>query len=76
SGIQGVETIGVDPMWLMRWSDPAMENRFVAHAMRAGVLFKRGAYNFAAVAHDDAALRDVESAASAALVSIVEEQNA
>ncbi|MEO8624512.1 MAG: aminotransferase class III-fold pyridoxal phosphate-dependent enzyme [bacterium] len=76
SGIDGVETLGVDPMWLMRWSDPAVENRFVAHAMRAGVLFKRGAYNYAAVAHDEAALRDIESAASAALVSIVEEQNA
>jgi glutamate-1-semialdehyde 2,1-aminomutase len=72
SGIEGVTTIGVDTMWLMRWSDPAREHRFLAHAMRAGVLFKRGAYNYAAVAHDEAALRDIESAASAALVAIVE----
>ena len=76
SGIEGVETLGIDPMWLMRWTDPARENRFVAHAMRSGVLFKRGAYNFAAVAHDEAALLDIESAASAAFVSLVEEERA
>jgi hypothetical protein len=44
--------------------------------MREGVLFKRGAYNFAAVAHDEAALRDIESAASAALVSLMEDEQA
>ena len=76
SGIDGVETLGIDPMWLMRWTDPDRENRFVAHAMRSGVLFKRGAYNFAAVAHDEAALIDIESAASAALVSLAEEERA
>ena len=73
SGIDGVETLGIDPMWLMKWSDPHRENRFVAHAMRSGVLFKRGAYNFAAVAHDEAAILDIESAASAAFVSLVED---
>ena len=72
SGIEGVTTLGVDTMWLMRWADPAREHLFLAHAMRSGVLFKRGAYNFAAIAHDEAALRDIESAASAALVAIVE----
>ena len=76
SGIEGVSTLGVDPMWMMRWADPERENQFVAHAMRAGVLFKRGAYNFAAVAHDEAALRDIEGAASAAFVSIVEAESA
>ena len=76
SGIGGVQTVGIDPMWLMQWTDPDRENRFVAHAMRSGVLFKRGAYNFAAVAHDEAALRDIESAASAAFVSLVEEERA
>ena len=72
SGIAGVTTVGVDTIWLMRWADPARENQFIAHAMRSGVLFKRGAYNFAAIAHDEAALRDIESAASAAFVAIVE----
>ena len=76
SGIDGVTTVGVDTMWLMRWADPARENEFVAHAMRSGVLFKRGAYNFAAIAHDEAALRDVESAASAAFVALVENERA
>ena len=72
SGIEGVTTLGIDPMWMMRWSDPDRENAFVAHAMRSGVLFKRGAYNFSAIAHDDAALLDIESAASAAFVALVE----
>ncbi len=74
SGVQGVHTLGVDPMWLMRWDDPARESRFLMHAMHAGVLFKRGAYNFAAVAHDDEALRVIEAAASAALVSLLEDE--
>ena len=76
SGIQGVATLGVDTMWFMRWDDVSRENHFVAEAMRAGVLFKRGAYNFAAIAHDEAALRDIEAAASAALVAIVESERA
>jgi glutamate-1-semialdehyde 2,1-aminomutase len=74
SGIDGVTTLGIDQMWMIKWRDPARENRFVAHAMREGVLFKRGAYNFAAIAHDEAALRDIESAASAALVSLLEDE--
>ncbi|CAN5464345.1 aminotransferase class III-fold pyridoxal phosphate-dependent enzyme [soil metagenome] len=76
SGIEGVSTAGIDTMWLLRWTSPGRENQFVAQAMREGVLFKRGAYNFAAIAHDEAALRDIESAASAAFVSIVESENA
>jgi glutamate-1-semialdehyde aminotransferase len=75
SGLHGVQTDGVDTMWLMRWEDPARESRFLLHAVRAGVLFKRGAYNFAAVAHDDEALREIEAAASAALVSVAEDES-
>jgi glutamate-1-semialdehyde 2,1-aminomutase len=71
-----VTTAGIDQMWFAKWHDPERENRFVAHAMREGVLFKRGAYNFAAIAHDEAAQRDIESAASAALVSLLEDENA
>jgi glutamate-1-semialdehyde aminotransferase len=73
SGIGGVTTWGIDPMWLMRWDDPAMESRFLLRALDEGVLFKRGAYNFAAVAHDEAALQEIEAAASAAFVALVEE---
>jgi glutamate-1-semialdehyde aminotransferase len=76
SGVDGLTTAGIDQMWFAKWRDPERENRFVAHAMREGVLFKRGAYNFAAIAHDEAALRDIESAASAALVSLLEDENA
>jgi glutamate-1-semialdehyde aminotransferase len=59
---------------MMRWDDPARESRWVRHALDAGVLFKRGAYNFAAIAHDDDALRDIEAAASAAFVALNEEE--
>lgn len=74
-GIDGVTTLGIDQMWLTKWKDPARETRFVSHAMRGGVLFKRGAYNFAAIAHDETALRDIESAASAALVALLEDEH-
>ena len=73
SGTAGVETAGIDAMWMMRWADPARETRFILHALANGVLFKRGAYNFAAVAHDDDALAEIEAAASAAFVAMREE---
>ena len=75
SGLSGVETSGVDTMWLIRWDDPAREASFLRHAVQAGALFKRGAYNFAAIAHDDEALREIEAAASAALVAVAEEES-
>ena len=74
SGIRGVTSVGVDTMWLLRWDDPARESRFLLHALREGVLFKRGAYNFAAIAHDEDALQKIEAAASAAFVAMVEEE--
>jgi glutamate-1-semialdehyde aminotransferase len=67
SGARGVHADGLDAMWLLRWDDSARENRFVREALAAGVLFKRGAYNFASIAHDDEALAAVEHAAVAAL---------
>jgi glutamate-1-semialdehyde aminotransferase len=73
SRIDGVTTWGIDQMWLTRWDDPARESRFLLRALDEGVLFKRGAYNFAAVAHDEAALQEIESAASAAFVALMEE---
>jgi glutamate-1-semialdehyde 2,1-aminomutase len=72
SGVGGVSMQGIDTMWMMKWADPALEARFVAEAMREGVLFKRGAYNFAAIAHDEAAILEIERAASAAFVSLRE----
>jgi glutamate-1-semialdehyde 2,1-aminomutase len=72
SGVKGVATDGVDAMFLLRWDDPARESRFLAEAARAGVIFKRGAYNFAAIAHDEDALREIESAASSAFVALAD----
>ena len=72
SGIEGVSIDGIDPMWLLRFESSQVETDFLLAAVQNGVLFKRGAYNFAAIAHDDEAIRDIESAASAAFVALVE----
>lgn len=74
SGVAGVRIDGVEPMWLMRWDDPARERRFLELAATHGVLFKRGAYNYAAMAHDDDIIQAIESAASATFVDLVEEE--
>lgn len=73
SGIEGFEVDGLAQMWLMRVADARHESRFVELAVREGVLFKRGAYNFAALAHDDDAIVQIERAASSALVALQEE---
>ena len=43
-------------------------------ARAEGVLFKRGAYDFASLAHDDDAIADIEHAASTAFVALREEE--
>ena len=65
SGVDGIAVDGIDPMWLLRFDDPAREQRFLELAASHGVLFKRGAYNFAALAHDEDAIREIERGASA-----------
>jgi len=72
SGVSGVTVDGIDPMWLLRFEDPERETAFLEAAVRNGVLFKRGAYNFAAIAHDEDALREIEAGASAAFVELRE----
>jgi glutamate-1-semialdehyde aminotransferase len=72
SGVGGVELLGLDPMWLLRFDDPRVEARFLQGAAQYGVLFKRGAYNYACVAHDDEAIRAIEAAASQAFVGLLE----
>ncbi len=67
---RGVITDGLDAMWMLRWDDADRENVFVREALRAGVLFKRGAYNFASTAHDDGALAAIEHAANIALTTM------
>ena len=70
SGVGAVSTEGLDPMFLLRWDDPKREARFLAECARAGVIVKRGAYNFAAVAHDEEAIQEIEAAVSSALVTL------
>ena len=72
SGVEGVFTDGIDPMFLLMWDDPRREARFLAECARAGVIVKRGAYNFAAVAHDEEAIREIEAATSSALVALAD----
>jgi len=72
SGVDGVRIEGIDPMWMLRFEDARLESAFLRAAVDNGVLFKRGAYNYAALAHDEDALRTIESAASAAFVEIRE----
>jgi len=75
AGITGVTVEGIDPMWLLRFEDPHRETRFLELAASHGVLFKRGAYNYAAMAHDEETITEIEAAASAALVELLEEEN-
>jgi glutamate-1-semialdehyde 2,1-aminomutase len=73
-GIHGVSVDGIAPMWLMRFDDAARQSRFLELALAEGVLFKRGAYNFPSLAHDEDALAHIEQAASSALVALREEE--
>ena len=71
--ISGITVEGVAPMWFLRFDDPALESRFLELAVEEGVLFKRGAYNYASLAHDEQTLIEIEAAASTALVRLTEE---
>lgn len=74
SRIEGVSTDGLDHMWFLRFDSAARENRFLELAAQAGVLFKRGAYDFPSLAHDEEAIAEIESAASTALVRLRDEE--
>jgi glutamate-1-semialdehyde 2,1-aminomutase len=65
-GADTVRIDGIDPMWFLRFDSADAESRFVRVAAQHGVLFKRGAYNFASLAHDDAAIEAIERAAAVA----------
>ena len=73
SGVDGITVDGIDPMWFLRFDNPAREQRFLELAASHGVLFKRGAYNYAALAHDEEAIREIERGASSALVDLRDE---
>jgi hypothetical protein len=73
SDVRGVTVDGIAPMWLLRFDDPARESRFLELALEQDVLFKRGAYNYAALAHDEETVVEIERAASTAFVQLAEE---
>jgi len=73
SGVSGVAVRGIPPMWLLDFDDEDQRTRFGELALEAGVLFKRGAYNYASLAHEESDVAAIESAASEALVSLREE---
>jgi glutamate-1-semialdehyde aminotransferase len=74
SGIEGVRVDGIDPMWFLRWEDARREQRFLDLALLQDVLFKRGPYNFASLAHTEEIVAEIEAAASNALVELLEEE--
>lgn len=73
SGVGGVRIEGIDQMWMFRFDTPARETRFLELAVGQGVLFKRGAYNYAAIAHTDDVILRIEAAANAAFIELRDE---
>jgi glutamate-1-semialdehyde 2,1-aminomutase len=62
----GVRVEGPGVMWRLVADAPEHLDALVAESARRGVLLKRGAYQFAALAHDAAAVASVEAAIGAA----------
>jgi glutamate-1-semialdehyde aminotransferase len=73
SGFAGATIDGVDQMWMIRFADEHLQSRFIAAALDDGVLFKRGAYCFAALAHHGEAIHTVGRAAHRAFDRLVGE---
>jgi glutamate-1-semialdehyde 2,1-aminomutase len=71
--LDGISIAGIDPMWFLKFDSAELETRFLTAAASQGVLFKRGPYNFAALAHDEATIHEVESATSNAIVAMRDE---
>jgi glutamate-1-semialdehyde 2,1-aminomutase len=77
SGVEGVTVDGLDPMFLLRFEDPLLETHVLERAATLGVLLKRGAYNYPALAHDDdEILAEIERVSSTAFVEVMEEGQA
>ncbi|HJU72337.1 MAG TPA: aminotransferase class III-fold pyridoxal phosphate-dependent enzyme [Gemmatimonadaceae bacterium] len=76
SGVPGVQVKGIAPMWFMTFEDAAVEHLFLARAVDHGVLFKRGPYNYPALAHDEETVVTIEAAASSAFVDVAEQLRA
>ena len=75
SGIAGVHLTGIGPMWTLAFDDALVQRVFLERLAIGGVLFKRGAYNYASVAHDDdEIILQIERVASTALVELQEDR--
>lgn len=70
SGVTAVTVEGLDAMWFLRFGNALEERLFLRAARSEGVLFKRGPYVFASLAHDDGALSDVTRAARAGAAAV------
>ncbi len=73
SGYAGARLAGIEPMWMIRFATDADGARFVELGLEHGVIFKRGAYNFASLAHDDRAVAAIEAAATSAFATLARE---
>ena len=73
SGYRGASIEGIDQMWSLRFESEEAQSLFIETAIRHRVVFKRGAYNFASLAHDDAAIDAIEAAATAAFALLARE---
>ena len=58
----GIRIDGPAPMWRLHSDEPDMLDALVAAVAREGVLLKRGAYQFASLAHDDEAIDSIGGA--------------
>lgn len=67
----GVTVEGPPMMWRLVADVPELLDALVVAAAREGVLLKRGAYQFGALAHDDAALNAVARAMPAVMESLM-----
>jgi glutamate-1-semialdehyde 2,1-aminomutase len=70
SKVQGISIEGIDPMWYFTFESAELETQFLVAAANAGILFKRGPYNFASLAHDEETVHEIEASTSNALVAM------
>lgn len=70
----GVRASGPEFMWRLESDDEQKLDRFVALSVQSGVLFKRGAYQFGSVAHDDFAFGVLCSALSDLSASLTDNE--
>jgi glutamate-1-semialdehyde 2,1-aminomutase len=74
SKVGGISVEGIDQMWFLKFESPELETRFLVSAVNNGILFKRGPYNFASLAHDEETIHEIEASTSNALVSLRDEE--